>query len=83
MQNRVKERIAKLRDEIAQISAANRLYMGGGTTMRGSLGGSRTSPSEIAGNPRRIGVVDRLEKTLNMRCRYQIGVIECSEILQQ
>ena len=30
MQNPVKERIAKLRDEIAQISEANRLYMGGG-----------------------------------------------------
>ena len=30
MQNPVKERIAKLRDEIAQISESNRLYMGGG-----------------------------------------------------
>jgi hypothetical protein len=28
MQNPIKERIAKLRDEIAQISEANRLYMG-------------------------------------------------------
>jgi hypothetical protein len=30
MQNPVKERIAKLRDEIAQINEANRLYLHGG-----------------------------------------------------
>jgi len=30
MQNPVKERIVKLRDEIAQISKANRLYLHGG-----------------------------------------------------
>jgi len=30
MQNPVKERIVKLRDEIAQISEANRLYLQGG-----------------------------------------------------
>jgi hypothetical protein len=30
MQNPVKERIAKLREEIAQISEENRLYMRGG-----------------------------------------------------
>jgi hypothetical protein len=30
MQNPVKERIAKLRDEIAQISEVNRLYLHGG-----------------------------------------------------
>jgi hypothetical protein len=30
MQNPVKERIVKLRDEIAQISEANRLYLHGG-----------------------------------------------------
>ena len=30
MQNPVKERIAKLRDEIAQISEANRLHLHGG-----------------------------------------------------
>jgi hypothetical protein len=30
MQNPLKERIAKLRDEIAQISEANRLYSHGG-----------------------------------------------------
>jgi hypothetical protein len=30
MQNPVKERIVKLREEIAQISEANRLYMEGG-----------------------------------------------------
>jgi hypothetical protein len=38
MQNPVKERIAKLRDETAQISEANRLYMGGGKRMPGSAG---------------------------------------------
>jgi len=31
MQNPVKERIVKLREEIAQISEANRLYIRGGT----------------------------------------------------
>jgi hypothetical protein len=34
----IKERIVKLRDEIAQISEANRLYMGGGKRMPGSVG---------------------------------------------
>jgi hypothetical protein len=38
MQNPVKERIAKLRDEIAQISEANRLYIRGGKKMSGSVG---------------------------------------------
>jgi hypothetical protein len=38
MQNPVKERIAKLRDEIAQISEANRLYMGGGKKMPSAAG---------------------------------------------
>jgi hypothetical protein len=34
MQDSVKERIAKLRDEIAQISEANRLYLHGGKKWR-------------------------------------------------
>jgi hypothetical protein len=39
MQNPVKERIAKLRDEIAQISEANRRYLRGGKTkMPGAAG---------------------------------------------
>jgi hypothetical protein len=37
MQNPVKERIVKLPDEIAQISEANRLYMGDGKKS-GSVG---------------------------------------------
>jgi hypothetical protein len=37
MQNPVKERIAKLREEIAQISGANRQY-GGGKKIPGSVG---------------------------------------------
>ena len=37
MQNPITERIAKLRDEIAQISEASRLYMGG-DKKPGSLG---------------------------------------------
>ena len=36
MQEPVKERIAKLREEIAQISEANRLYLKGGKKMPGS-----------------------------------------------
>jgi hypothetical protein len=38
MQNPVKERIAKLREEIAQISEENRLHMGGGKKMPGAAG---------------------------------------------
>jgi hypothetical protein len=38
MQNPVKERIVKLRDEIAQISEANRLYLKGGKKMPGAAG---------------------------------------------
>jgi hypothetical protein len=38
VQNPVKERIVKLRDEIAQISEANRLYLKGGKRMPGSVG---------------------------------------------
>jgi hypothetical protein len=38
MQNPVKERIAKLRDEIAQISEANRLYMLGGKKIANAAG---------------------------------------------
>ena len=36
MQNPVKDRIVKLREEIAQISEANRLYLQGGKKMPGS-----------------------------------------------
>jgi hypothetical protein len=35
MQNPVKERIVKLREEIAQISEANRLYLKGGKSLPG------------------------------------------------
>jgi hypothetical protein len=38
MQNPVKERIAKLREEIAQISEANRLYINEGKKMYGAAG---------------------------------------------
>jgi hypothetical protein len=38
MQSPIKDRIAKLREEIAQISEENRLYMQGGKRMPGSLG---------------------------------------------
>ncbi len=38
MQNPVKERIAKLRDEIAQISEATRLYLLGGKNKLGATG---------------------------------------------
>jgi hypothetical protein len=36
MQNPVKDRIVKLRDEIAQISEENRQYMAGGKNIPGS-----------------------------------------------
>jgi hypothetical protein len=38
MQNSVKERIAKLRDEIAQIREANRLYLHSGKNKLGAAG---------------------------------------------
>jgi hypothetical protein len=38
MQNPVKDRIVKLREEIAQISEANRQYMQGGKKIPGSAG---------------------------------------------
>jgi hypothetical protein len=38
MQTPVKDRIAKLREEIAQISEANRNYMEGGKKIPGSAG---------------------------------------------
>jgi hypothetical protein len=38
MQNPVKERIVKLREEIAQISEANRLYMQVGKRLPGAAG---------------------------------------------
>ncbi|MFZ0293088.1 MAG: hypothetical protein WAL52_05745 [Candidatus Sulfotelmatobacter sp.] len=38
MQNSIKDRIAKLREEIAQISEANRQYIGGGKKIQGSAG---------------------------------------------
>ena len=38
MQNPIKERIAKLRDEIVQISEANKQYVQGGKKMPGSAG---------------------------------------------
>jgi hypothetical protein len=38
MQNPVRERIAKLRAEIAQISEENRVYMAGGKKIPGSAG---------------------------------------------
>jgi hypothetical protein len=38
MQNPVKERIAKLREEIVQISEANKQYLQGGKKMPGSVG---------------------------------------------
>ena len=37
-QNPVKERIAKLREEIAQISEADRLYSQGGKKLQGAAG---------------------------------------------
>ena len=38
MQTPVKERIGKLREEIAQISEANRLYMGGSKKLPSAAG---------------------------------------------
>lgn len=38
MQNPIKDRIARLREEIAQISGENRQYMQGGKKMPGAAG---------------------------------------------
>jgi hypothetical protein len=53
MQNPVKERIAKLRDEIAQISEANRLYL---------HGRKRNITGAVADNERRL---QRLQEILD------------------
>ena len=53
MQNPVKERIAKLRDEIAQLSEANRLY----------LHGSKRKPHGAAGDHERR--LQRLQEILD------------------
>ena len=52
MQKPVKERVAKLRDEIAQISEANRLYLQGSKKLPDAVGDHQRRPSKIAGNPR-------------------------------
>jgi hypothetical protein len=64
MQNPIKERIVKLREEIAQISEANRLAWRQ-KEATGRSGGSPTSASKIAGNSGRISGADRLEETMN------------------
>jgi len=63
MQQPVKERIAKLREEIAQISEANRLYLQGGKKIPGASDQERRLQrlQEIL-----IDVVDRLEKTMSI-----------------
>jgi hypothetical protein len=53
MQNPVKERIAKLREEIAQISEANRLYL---------QGRQRNMTGAVADNERRL---QRLQEILD------------------
>ena len=53
MQNSVKERIAKLRDEIAQLSEANRLYSQGG----------KKKPHGVAGDHERR--LQRLQEILD------------------
>jgi hypothetical protein len=53
MPNPVKERIAKLRDEIAQISEANRLYL---------HGGKRNVPDAAGDHERRL---QRLQEILD------------------
>ena len=59
-----KERIAKLRDEMAQISEANRLWcrQKEDTGRSGRLG---TSASKIAGDSGRVVGAHRLEKAMN------------------
>jgi hypothetical protein len=53
MQNPVKERIVKLREEIAQISEANRLYV---------LGGKKKMPGTTGDHERRL---QRLQEILD------------------
>jgi hypothetical protein len=62
IQNPVKERIAKLRDEIAQITEAKHLHLlrQEETTRRSRR--SRRSASKIAGNSGRVRGPHRLEK---------------------
>jgi len=59
MPNPVTKNNCELRDEIPQLSEANRLYLAARVRI-----GARTPASEIPGNPRRIDGVDRLEQAM-------------------
>jgi hypothetical protein len=61
MQKLIRERVEKLREEIAQISAANSLYLQSG---KKPPGGSPTAAGEIAGNLAEE-IVNRLERALD------------------
>jgi hypothetical protein len=63
MQKPVKERIAKLRDEIAQISEANRLYMQGSKKLPGAVGG-----------PHRLEKTLKMHRPQNLP---DMGIYEC------
>ena len=65
MQNPVKERVVKLRDEIVQISEANKQYVQGGKKIPGAPDHEPRS-STIAGNSERAGGAHRLEKAVKI-----------------
>ena len=66
MPQSVKERVGKLREEIAEISEANRLYLQGGKKDDRSLRPG-TPTAAIAGNHGRTHVADGVEKAVSLK----------------
>lgn len=62
LQSPVKERIAKLREEIAQISDANRLYFQGGKKLYGAAGDHERRLRRLQEILDKMGGAHRLEK---------------------
>jgi hypothetical protein len=65
MQQPVKERIAKLREEISANSGRKPLVCARWQQELRCGSGARASAAKIAGNYQRIEIADRVEKTLN------------------
>jgi len=66
MQEPVKERIGKLRGEIAQISAESRLYVQGGKRMPGAAADQQRRIQRLEEILDELKILDRLEKGVNI-----------------
>jgi hypothetical protein len=66
MQNPVRERIAKLREEMAQLTEAHRLYSQGGKKLHGAAGDHARRLQRAAADSRRAVGFHRLEKAMKV-----------------